>query len=363
MPIRGSAPGPAPAPGRIPVPGRAPAAIGLGRDRTGLALHRMPASAVPRTQRPAEARRPGSARAPMRGSGRGPGLTARPRPGPGRAPAPGPGRTPVAVPAHPGLPPGQGLHGHPERGARPAIQVPAPASAAPAGTAAPEHPEPYGRAAGVPNLAWTRRAPTWAHPCRTRSPAPGVAAATGPARARMTAASRKHWRGEPVSVAAAGGVAGRSRRPRRTVRPRWAAMSCSAAAHRRAAAGSTAPDSPAGTRRPAAARPTVVHSLAGPRGAGVPRAGTRPPSRRRMRTPRRRRPSSRSRTVPGWVGEGHAAGAGTGRQPRIPWRPGNGPAADPGPPGPDPGPASAGPGPWCWPSWWSWFSWPGRRSR
>jgi len=371
MPIRGPARGPAPAPARIPVPGRAPAAIGPRRDRTGLAPDRMPASAVART-----GQRPGSAPAPMRGSGRGPGTTARPRPGRDRAPAPGHGQTPAAIPGHPGPPLGRGLHGHPERGARPAIQVPALASAAPAGTAAPEHPVPHGRAAGAPNPAWTRRAPTCTHRCRTRSPAPGVAAATGPARARMTAARRKRRRGEPVRVAVAGGAASRSRRPRPTVRPRWAAMSCWTALRRRAAAPPPAgachpgrpwhPDRPyrrARTRRRAAARPTAAHSQAGPPGAGVLLAGTKPPSRHRMRTSRRRRPSSRSRTVPGWAGEGHAAGAGTGRQPRIPWRPGNRPDADPGPPGPDPGPASAGPGPWCWPSWWSWFSRPGRWPR
>ena len=51
----------------------------------------------------------------------------------------------------------------------------------------------------------------------------------------MRGARRKRWRGERVREAVEGGAAGPSSRPQRTVRLRWAVMSCWIALRPRAA--------------------------------------------------------------------------------------------------------------------------------
>jgi hypothetical protein len=380
-PIRVSARGLAPGPGRIPVPGQAPA--GLDQDQ------------IPG---PVAVRRPGSARAPTPGSALGPGRTARPRRGVGLAPTAGHDLMPRAALAWPRRP---GLHGLLGRNGRAA--VPAPASVPRTGTAAagrPVRPASQGRAAGAPSRVPNHCRPARARrPCRARPSALGAAVATVPAAARMRAALRKRWRGKRARDTAAGGAAGPSSRPQRTVRPRWAVMPCWAAMRRRAAtrypagprrramtcrrAATRYPAGPrhrdmicrrdmtgrhavahcaAGTRRRGATRPAAGRAKAGPLGGDALRAGARRPPGRGTLVPRRRGTSG-SRTKPGLAGEGHGAGP---RISGLPWtRPARttGPAAARGPPGPVPGPAGAGAAPCCWPCWRSWSSRPGRRPR
>jgi hypothetical protein len=241
-----------------------------------------------------------------------------------------------------------------------------------------------GRTADAPRRIPNRCRPARARPRRTRPSAPGAAVATVPGGARMRAAWRKCRRGTRARDAAAGGAAGPSSRPQRTVRSCWAAMrrrattrylagprhrdmtyrlgmtcrrvrtarrdmtGCHAVAH-----------CAAGTRRRDATRPTAGRAKVGPLGGDALRAGTRRPPGRGTPVPPRRRVTSRSRTKPGLAGEGPAAGPRIGRLPWTPLARTTGPAAARGLPGPVPGLADAGAVPCCWPCWRSWSSRPG----